>query len=107
MTHPWTLLLGLALGAVLFVLLPVAGGAYLRLRGLRGLWLLTCPQTHMQAVIRLDAFYTAWTAAFRRRPLLRVQGCTLWSRGAGCAQRCCDLPKFAVDGEPLRPTAAR
>ena len=82
MTHPWTLLLGLALVAGLFVLLPVVVGAYLRLRSLRGLWLLTCPQTHMQAVVRLDAFYAAWTAAFRRRPLLHVQGCTLWSRGS-------------------------
>lgn len=103
MADPWTLLAGLALVAVVFVLVPVAGGVYLRLRGLR---LLRCPETRMPAAVGLDAAYAAWTAAFRR-PLLRVRSCTLWPRRAGCAQRCCDLPELAAEGEPLRPTAVR
>jgi hypothetical protein len=102
-TDPWTLLIGLALVALVFVLVPVAGGAYLRLRGLR---LLRCPETRMPAAVGLDAAYAAWTAAFRR-PLLRVRSCTLWPRRAGCAQRCCHLPELAAEGEPLRPTAVR
>lgn len=64
---PWALLIGLALVAGVFVLVPVAGGVYMRLRGRR---LLRCPETRLPAVVGLDAAYAAWTAAFRR-PLLR------------------------------------
>jgi hypothetical protein len=100
---PWVLLVGLALVAVVFVLVPVAGGVYMRLRGLR---LLRCPETRVPAAVGLDAAYAAWTAAFWR-PLLRVRSCTLWPRRAGCAQRRCDLPELAGEGESLRPTAVR
>ena len=103
MTNPWSVLGGLALIAVVFVLAPVMGAVYFRFRGTR--WL-RCPETRMPAAVGLDAAYAAWTAAFRR-PLLRVRSCTLWPRRAGCAQRCCDLPELAAEGEPLRPTAVR
>jgi hypothetical protein len=101
MTDPWTLLAGLALVALAFVLVPVVGGVYLRVRGLRAL---QCPETAMPAGVDLDAAHAAWTAAFRR-PELRVRRCTLWPWRAGCAQRCCDLPELAREGE--RPRAAR
>ena len=103
MKDPWALLIGLALVALVFVLIPVAGGVYLRLRGLRPL---RCPETRMPAAVGVDAAYAAWTAAFRR-PLLRVRSCTLWPRRAGCAQHCCHLPELAAEGEPLRPTTVR
>ena len=103
MTDPWTVLIGLALVAVVFVLAPVMGSVYLGLRGTR---LLRCPETRTPAAVGLDAGYAAWTAAFRQ-PLLRVRSCSLWPRRAGCAQRCCDLPELAAEGEPLRPTTVR
>jgi hypothetical protein len=103
MTDPWTVLAGLALVAIVFVLAPVVGGVYLRLRKPH---LVSCPETHMPAAVGLDAGHAAWTAAFRQ-PRLRVRSCTLWPRRAGCAQRCCELEELSGEGEPVHPTAVR
>jgi hypothetical protein len=93
MTDPWAVLAGFAVIAFVFVLAPVAGSVYTRLRALR--WL-RCPETRMPAAVLVDARHAAWTAVWSR-PLLRIRSCTLWPRRAGCAQRCCDLPEIADD----------
>jgi hypothetical protein len=93
MTDPWSVLGGLAVLAVLFVLAPVTGSVYLHFRSPR--WL-RCPETRQPAAVAVDARHAAWTAAFRR-PLLRVRSCTLWPQRAGCAQRCCGLPVISGD----------
>ena len=103
MTDPWAVLAGLALVAVVFVLAPVMGSVYLRLRGTR---FLRCPETHLPVAVGLDAGYAAWTALFRR-PLLRVKRCALWPERGECSQRCCGLPALAQEGEPRQPTAVR
>jgi hypothetical protein len=98
MTDPWAVLAGLAVVAFVFVLAPVAGSVYVRLRAPR--WL-RCPETHLPAAVAVDAGHAAWTAAFSR-PLLRIRSCTLWPKRAGCAQRCCELPEISSDAEPSR-----
>jgi hypothetical protein len=103
MTDPWAVLAGLAVIAFVFVLAPVAGSVYVRLRAPR--WL-RCPETHMPAAVAVDARHAAWTALWSR-PYLRIRSCTLWPRRAGCAQRCSELPEIADDAprprlQPLR-----
>jgi hypothetical protein len=103
MTDPWAVLAGLAVVAFVFVLAPVAGSVYSRLRAPR--WL-RCPETRMPAAVAVDARHAAWTAVWSR-PLLRIRSCTLWPGRAGCAQRCCELPEISDDAarpgrEPLR-----
>jgi hypothetical protein len=103
MTDPWAVLAGLAAVAFVFVVAPVAGSVYFRLRAPQ--WL-RCPETRMPAAVAVDARRAAWTAVWSR-PLLRIRSCTLWPRRAGCAQRCCELPEIAEGpagppGAPLR-----
>jgi len=98
MTDPWAVLAGLVVVAFVFVLAPVAGSVYLRLRAPR--WL-RCPETHLPAAVAVDAGHAAWTAALSR-PLLRIRNCTLWPRRSGCAQRCCELPEISSDTDPSR-----
>jgi uncharacterized membrane protein len=97
MTDPWALLSGLAVVAFAFVLAPVAGSVYIRLRSPR--WL-RCPETRMPAAVAVDARRAAWTALWSQ-PRLHVRSCTLWPWRAGCAQRCCELPEIADDA--VRP----
>ncbi|HWC03580.1 MAG TPA: hypothetical protein VHF87_12550 [Methylomirabilota bacterium] len=96
MKDPWTVLAGLAVVAFVFVLAPVAGSVYLRLRARR--WL-RCPETHLPAAVAVDAGRAAWTAAFGW-PRLRIRSCTLWPSRTGCAQRCRELPAVSGDLEP-------
>jgi hypothetical protein len=98
MTEPWAVLGGLAVVAFVFVLAPVAGSVYFRLRAPQ--WL-RCPETQWPAAVAVDARRAAWTAAFSR-PRLRVRSCTLWPRRAGCDQRCCDLPELREEEQPIR-----
>jgi hypothetical protein len=99
MTDPWTVLSGLAVVALAFVVAPVAGSVYVRLRAPR--WL-RCPETSMPAAVAVDARHAAWTAVWSR-PLLRVRSCTLWPWQAGCAQRCCALPEISDGATRPRP----
>jgi hypothetical protein len=103
MTDPWAVLAGLAAVALVFVLAPVAGSAYVRLRAPR--WL-RCPETHLPAAVAVDAGHAAWTAAFSG-PLLRIRSCTLWPERAGCAQRCCELPEFSAETERFQRDSLR
>jgi hypothetical protein len=93
MTDSWTVLTGLGAVAVVFVMAPVAGSVYIRLRAPR--WL-RCPETLMPAAVAVDARHAAWTPLWKR-PRFRVRSCTLWPRRAGCAQRCCELPEISDD----------
>jgi hypothetical protein len=97
-TDPWAVLAGLGVNAFLFVLAPVAGSAYFRLRAPR--WV-RCPETRMPAAVAVDARHAAWTAGWSR-PLLRIRSCTLWPWRAGCAQSCCELPEVSDDAERSR-----
>jgi hypothetical protein len=103
MAHPWVLLGGLALIGVVFVLAPVMGSVYCRVRGTR--WL-RCPETGLPAAVGLDARHAAWIAAYRE-PFLRIRSCSLWPRRALCAQRCRRLPEIAGAETPLRQTTPR
>jgi hypothetical protein len=96
MTDPWAVLAGLAVIAFAFVVVPVVGSVYTRLRAPR--WL-RCPEAQLPAAVAVDAGHAAWTEAFGR-PRFRVRGCTLWPQRAGCAQRCCELPEISGDAEP-------
>jgi hypothetical protein len=100
MTDPWAVLSGLAVVGIVFVVAPVAGSEYVRLRAPR--WL-RCPETHMPAAVAIDARHAAWTALWSR-PRVRIRACTLWPRRAGCAQRCRDLPE--VSDHAARPGRA-
>lgn len=99
MTDPWTVLAGLAVVAVAFVLVPVTWSAFLRFRGPRGL---RCPEAGTTAVVGLDARHAALTSAYRD-PVARVESCSLWPERAGCAQGCVETP---ASGEAER-TAQR
>jgi len=103
MTHPWAVLGGLALIAVVFVLAPVMGGVYLRLRGKR--WV-RCPETDLPAAVGPDAGYAALTAAFGEARV-RVKSCTLWPRRAGCAQRCRDSAELSQEVQSPGETVLR
>jgi hypothetical protein len=80
----WSLLV--LTGACLFLLMPALLGwpVYARYRGVR---VLTCPQTHGSATVRLDALHAATTAVFATEKL-RLAACSLWPERAACAQGC-------------------
>ena len=67
-----------------YVVLPFTFDVYRRFRYRK---VVTCPETHGLAEVRLDALLAGLTAVFRK-PVLRVKSCTLWPRKKNCAQRC-------------------
>ena len=75
--------------AMVYVLLPVVGGVFVRYRRTRGL---TCPETGANAEVGVDAKWAALTAAFRH-PVLRVKTCSLWPKRSDCQQNCLDSPE--------------
>lgn len=84
MSTPGILLAALVVLALAYVLLPVVGETFLRLRPARRL---QCPESGGNAEVGVDAGWAAFTAAFRH-PLLRVSRCSLWPERRGCGQRC-------------------
>lgn len=90
MSTPWLLLAALVALAVVYVLLPVVGAAFLRFRPTRGL---TCPETGAAAEVGADAGWAAFTAAFRH-PIVRVKCCSLWPGQRGCDQSCLRSSSF-------------
>jgi hypothetical protein len=78
------LLASIVVLGVVYVLLPVAGDAYVRFRGRRRV---RCPEAGTAADVQLDARHAALTAALGD-PDVRVAGCSLWPERAGCAQAC-------------------
>ena len=80
--------------AVVYVLLPVVGGVFLRFRAPRDV---ACPETGTNAKVGVDAKWAAFTAAFRH-PVLRVKNCSLWPKRSGCHQSCLDRPEKEKPG---------
>jgi hypothetical protein len=73
----------IALGAF-YNVLPVTRDAYRRFNYRK---VVTCPNTRRLAEVKLNAFWAAFTAVFRR-PALRVKSCTLWPEKKGCMEGC-------------------
>lgn len=73
----------LALAAV-YVLLPIAAGAYRRFRGKR---IVTCPETGRPAAVELDAARAAGRSLFGE-PDPRVARCSRWPERHDCDQAC-------------------
>ena len=87
MNDPWIVLASIVGVSIVYVLLPVVVGAFLRFRGRRQL---SCPETGRTAAVGVDAGWAAITSAFRH-PLLRVESCSLWPERQGCGQNCLAL----------------
>jgi hypothetical protein len=73
----------LVIGAI-YVLLPLALGAYLRFRKPREV---ICPEINAAALVRFDARYAAATAALGATDL-RLVGCARWPERGDCDRRC-------------------
>lgn len=84
MTAPVILIGGIIALGLLYVVLPVTLDTYRRFRYGQ---VVTCPNTHGPAEVRLNARLATFTAAFRK-PDLRVKSCTLWPEKKGCAENC-------------------
>jgi hypothetical protein len=84
MSDPWIVLVGIAVIAAGYVLLPVAYDAWVRFRGGRQV---RCPETGEEAEIGLDARRAALSAMFGH-PDTRVQHCSRWPARRGCQQGC-------------------
>ena len=98
MNAPWIVLTAIVAVAVVYVLLPVVGEAFVRFRVQRRL---SCPETGANAEVGVDARRAAFTAAFAHS-LLRVKSCSLWPERRGCGQTC--LSRFEEEKpERLRP----
>ncbi|MBI3638045.1 MAG: hypothetical protein HY216_17760 [Candidatus Rokubacteria bacterium] len=87
---PSTVLLGLVIVAVVFVLVPVAvamAGAY------RAAKLVRCPHTVADATVHIARAGLA--EALGMRSLRRVRSCSRWPRSRGCDQACLRAPEEA------------
>jgi hypothetical protein len=62
-----------------------AVGAYVKFRGKR---LITCPETRTPVGVEVDVKHAASTAAFSRRPELRLTSCSRWPERQDCEQEC-------------------
>jgi hypothetical protein len=79
------MLMAIIIGLGLFyVVLPVTLDVYRRYRYRK---IITCPDTHGLAEVKLKASWAALTAAFGK-PIVQVKSCTLWPRKKGCAEGC-------------------
>ncbi len=75
----------LAVVLVTAACLAVIGGTwYRRFRGQR---LVTCPQNHLPAAVKVDAMVAGISAAMGE-PTLRLHQCSRWPERAGCGQEC-------------------
>ena len=66
------------------VLLPVALDAYRRYRYRK---VISCPETHGFAEVKLNAGRAAIGAAWGQ-PTVRVRECSLWPKRRGCDEKC-------------------
>lgn len=83
----WTVLLALALLALVFVLVPVAMSAFWHWRRP---WRLTCPRAGSVAQIHVAAARASVAEVFGRRAT--IERCSLWPGLRGCAEECLGLP---------------
>lgn len=88
----------LILAADAFLVLPLLGCTYVSVRGRR---VVRCPSAGGIAVLRLDAAHAA-ISNLVATPELRVTGCSLWPKRAGCSQDCLRQVELAPNGSQLR-----
>lgn len=82
--NAWTLLLGLAVLAVVFVMLPVGLAVFAYYRHPRPV---RCPLAAADAVIRVDARRAGFAAALGSSAV-SVTSCTFWPERRRCGQAC-------------------
>ncbi len=58
---------------------------WIRFRGVR---VITCPENHESAAVKVDAFRAAEWAAIAGEAPLRLSKCSRWPEMAGCGQEC-------------------
>lgn len=69
---------------VLYFVVPLAAGAWMRYRGKR---LITCPETRQPAAVDIDVRHAALSAVIGP-PDLRLQRCSRWPERQDCGQEC-------------------
>jgi hypothetical protein len=84
MNGPLILIAAIIAFGLFFVVLPVAYDAYAKYRHKK---IVTCPEEQAPAEVSFDAPRAALGAALATS-MLRVKGCSLWPKRAGCDQRC-------------------
>ncbi len=70
--------------ALISVLVRAYGRAFLKFRGDR---VITCPETHQPAGVRVDAVHAAFTAVEGNQGL-RLKTCSRWPERQDCGQQC-------------------
>jgi hypothetical protein len=78
------ILIVLAAAAVALFLAVRLAGVWIRFRGAR---VITCPENHCPAGVRVDAAHAAATG-LSSAPELRLSSCSRWPEKAGCGQEC-------------------
>ncbi len=73
-------------GSSLFLLMPTLWGLEIY-RHYRGVRAVTCPETHAQVAVSLNALHAA-TARLRGVKDLRIEACTHWPERSNCDQQC-------------------
>lgn len=105
--NPWMILLGLAVVALVFVLVPVGASAFAAWRRpVR----LTCPRTGTEAQVRVPALPAALASLFGCAAV--VERCSLWDAVRECREECLALPEASrrpvpAGTPPPRPGGAR
>lgn len=105
--NPWMILLGLAVVALVFVVVPVGASAFAAWRRpVR----LTCPRTRTEAQVRVPALSAAIASLFGRDAA--VKRCSLWHAVLDCREECLALPEASrrpvpAGTPPPRPGGAR
>src|SRR5581483_5733139 len=99
--EPWVVLGGLALTAVVFVLLPVALTSVHRFRGS---WRVPCPETGVEARVRFDVARAVRGELFGGGAPAAIERCSQWPERQGCGQGCVHAPaalwRRSLPGEP-------
>ncbi len=84
MKNPLILIAAIVALGLFYNVLPFTLDVYKRFRYRK---VVTCPDTHGLAEVRLNAWWASLTRLFRK-PALRAKSCTLWPRKAGCTEGC-------------------
>jgi hypothetical protein len=70
---------------LLYLVIPLAAGAYVTFRGKR---LVTCPETRRPAAVEVNVFPAALSAGIFGEAKLRLKSCSRWPEREGCGQEC-------------------
>jgi hypothetical protein len=84
MTTPLIVIAAVVAVGMLYVVLPVAVGAFRKYRGTR---LVTCPETKQTAAVEVNPARAALAAALGEEDL-RLQACSRWPEREDCGQEC-------------------